>query len=129
MRSIWDSTDRAAFEKDVAALHTLAPSQIVPKDLRQAPGITTTDPGVELPNGLEKQFAKDLAFLAAWQSTPGCVAAATIQHKWKPNGLRVVIAANEGIAPEVSAALEHIFELVEEALEDIVRSTMPAQDG
>ena len=66
-----------------------------------------------LPLGTEKQLADDISFLTAWNRLPGCVAAATVQCKTDPDGLLVTIAANEGVAPEVSTGLKEIFAIVE----------------
>lgn len=111
--SIWDSTDREAFGDAVAELHSLAPSQDVVQSPSTFPDPRPELPSAEIPPSTERQLVDDFAFLAPREETPKSVAAATIQHRSEPLGLRLSLAANEGIVPQVSHGFAHIIALLQ----------------
>ena len=113
--SIWDSIDRDEFEAHVRELERLAPyqdAQVNRVALNDGPD-DVEDDDCKLPESVESQIADDLAFLAAFDSTPACVSAATIVKSVESTGLTVRIAANEGIAPQVQDSLGRLLTSVE----------------
>nr|POF17505.1 hypothetical protein CFP56_12919 [Quercus suber] len=110
--SVWDLTSRAAFEDDAATLYektTVNSHRLthLPQSLSQPishPRLSVTS----LPPDIETQLANNFAFLAAWESTPSCVSAATIARIDESGGIRVSIAANEGIQEPVERSFRSI---------------------
>ena len=111
--SAWGFTDRAAFEDGVAALKSAtAPDhrlKRLPKLLSPPIALPKTNDS-ELPANVEFQLAQDFAFLAAWENLPGCVAAATVTQNDEAVGVRVAMAANEGIERPVKNSFRQILE-------------------
>ena len=116
--SIWDGIDRQEFESTILELDENAPYQ---KPFAVASGKKSRSDGVSsgksrkynLPAGVEKQVCDDIAFLAAWQSSPDCVTAATLQESKGVDGVIINLAANEGITDQVKDALGKVFKLLE----------------
>ena len=116
--SIWNGIDRTAFEANVTKLHKIAPTQ---KPERYSPASTAKrklPPGRQnavhgLPEDLEKYLSDDFAFVAAWEGSPDCVAAATVVGSKDRLGLSITLAANEGIATSVTDAFESIVGVLE----------------
>lgn len=105
--TIWDHIDRARFVKDVADLQKSGQWQHVShKSSATAPRCSVN---IQiLPVQTEMLIADDFAFLAAWKASPGSVAAATAVAV-PPNGIRVTVAANEGIPDVVRKGLRSLM--------------------
>ncbi|KAI6889593.1 hypothetical protein KC318_g14885 [Hortaea werneckii] len=105
--TIWDHIDRARFVKDVADLQKSGQWQHVShKSSATAPRFSVNNQ--ILPVQTEMLIADDFAFLAAWKASPGSVAAATAVAV-PPNGIRVTVAANEGIPDVVRKGLRSLM--------------------
>lgn len=113
--SIWKDISRIEFEDDIEALHRLAPSQWRYFEMQSSKAkrhVTAHQTG-GLPVNTERQVVTDFAFLAAWDATPDCVAAATITQRSHPNSVRVTLASNEGIASHVQGAFRKLLHNLE----------------
>ena len=111
-KSIWDTVCRAEFDRDVVSL----------KRQNDVPGTahiyelndnSTASGPFSL--AIERQVADDIAFIAAFREGVTSVTAATLELK--EEGLRIVLAANEGVEDIVKEVLEKILR----ALEDCAR--------
>ncbi|KAK5107935.1 hypothetical protein LTR62_000540 [Meristemomyces frigidus] len=111
--SIWDYTSRVRFEDDVLALHALASSQRVASQRPAARPCAALehDTSYVLEPGTERQLSRDFAFLAAWQASPDCVSAATIQEE-EGSDLIVYVAANGSVPEPVRSSLQRLSEVL-----------------
>ena len=118
--SIWKGINRAAFEANLANLHQIAPTQkcegakFVSKLTQSVISSNSSSGSKGLPASVEEQLSKDFAFLAAWESSPNCVTAATVVASESPHGVTVTLAANEGIAACVVEAFTQILQLLKD---------------
>ena len=116
--SIWEGVDREDFESTTWELHKIAPSQksfavTSAKPSRHGEASNRGSQQYTLPIGVEKQVCDDIAFLAAWECSPECVTAASLQESANAGGITVNLAANEGISTHVMQTLDEIFRLLE----------------
>ena len=114
--SIWDKVGRAEFDRDVVSLkdqtHVPGPSHVYKLDDNS----TVSSP---FSLAIERQIADDVAFIAAFREGARSVTAVALELE--DEGLRVVLAANDGIKNVVKKALDKIFRI----LEDCARLSEP----
>ncbi|KAI5361785.1 hypothetical protein Slin15195_G128980 [Septoria linicola] len=110
VQSIWQSVDRAPFERDVVRLHQQAHRHCLSGlESQKKASLHKTNLGYGLPLAVETRLATDFAYVAAWNCDPSRVAAATVSEDKPTNGLTISLAANEGIPPQVEVAVRGIL--------------------
>lgn len=111
-KSIWDEVCRAEFDRDVVSLRH---QNDVPGTARIYELNDNSTASGPFSLAIERQVADDVAFVAAFREGVTAVTAVTLELK--EEGLRVMLAANEGVEDIVKEALEKVFR----ALEDCAR--------
>lgn len=78
-------------------------------DWRKRSNSTTEFP---IPFLLEQQLADDFAFIGAFKEGVEAVTAAAVEIKSEPEGLFILLAANEGINEIVASAIKDVHNLL-----------------
>lgn len=115
--SVWDVVGRVQFDDDVSALmrHNQATGTIKNYSLDELRLHSGQSDLISLPIDIECQLADDIAFVAAFEEGVRTVTAATVETL--PDGLRVVLAANEGVQSQVIDAFKDVFDLLKACAE------------
>lgn len=110
--SIWKDVSRATFESNIdrlAACKSYVPGE---RDYTYGNESDLRDDKA-LPLDLERRLADDFAFISAYDFGVEYVTAATIQLSEDRNGLKLCLAANEGIKQEVEQGISKILTKLE----------------
>ena len=115
--SVWDVISRADFEQSVSRLYEVTHFPRASENYRLPETFEGQNQGRDsfsIPARLERQLADDFAFIAAWETVPGSVTAATIACSAELDGSCLTLAANGGISQPVQDALQHICKTLQQ---------------
>ena len=108
--SIWKGIDRKAWDLQAASLE--AKNHVAGRQYYPQPARPKNDDEYEIEVQLEKTLVDDFAFIAACQPNVDCVSSAAIELSESRPRIRVKLAANEGVSPNVQTAFDSLFHIL-----------------